>query len=65
MQSLGEGRTMNVREWRLDGRLVARALVVDGLGHAWSGGDPETAFNDPKPPDAVALLRAFMDDVVH
>ncbi len=34
-----DGRTVTTREWRVDGRLVARHVGVDQLGHAWSGGD--------------------------
>ncbi|MDQ2964165.1 MAG: PHB depolymerase family esterase [Pseudomonadota bacterium] len=56
---LGEGRTMLVDDYRLDGRVVARLVRVTGLGHAWSGGDGAFAYNDPHPPDASALFAAF------
>lgn len=62
-RSVGEGRTMQVREWRREGRLVAREMMVEGLGHAWSGGNPEIAYNDPHAPNAAALLRAFMAEL--
>ena len=42
------------------GRLVARHVLVDGLGHAWSGGDDKYPYNDPHAPDATALLGAFI-----
>ncbi len=54
---------VTVREWRMDGRLLVREIVVEALGHAWSGGDPDVPYNDPQPPEATALLRAFMQDI--
>jgi poly(3-hydroxybutyrate) depolymerase len=47
----------------LNGRLVARHILVDGLGHAWSGGDAALPYNDAAPPDATALLGAFVREV--
>ena len=51
---------MTTSEWRVAGRLVARHVLVDGLGHAWSGGDDKYPYNDPHAPDATALLGAFV-----
>lgn len=58
------GRTETVQEWRRDGRIVARYVAIAGLGHAWSGGDPALAYNDASPPDATALVGAFLDDAL-
>ncbi len=58
------GRMETVQEWRRDGALVARYVSVAGLGHAWSGGDPALAYNDASPPDATALVGAFLDDAL-
>lgn len=55
-------RSWTVSEWRLDGRLVARHVLVAALAHAWSGGDDKFPFNDPAPPDATALLGAFVGE---
>jgi poly(hydroxyalkanoate) depolymerase family esterase len=41
------------------GRLVVRRLLVEGLGHAWSGGDPRYEFNDAAGPDASRLILDF------
>jgi len=57
-----DGRTMTTSEWRVAGRLVARHVLVSDLGHAWSGGDDRYPYNDPHPPDATGLLRAFVAD---
>lgn len=62
--TLPSGRTEVVREWRRDGRLVARLVEVTGLGHAWSGGDPALAYNDAEAPDATALVGAFVADAL-
>jgi poly(hydroxyalkanoate) depolymerase family esterase len=62
--TLAGGRVETVREWRIDGRLVARHVEVTGLGHAWSGGDAALTYNDAAPPDATALVGAFFTDVL-
>ena len=57
------GRIVTTCEWRHEGRLVARYVRVDALGHAWSGGDAAYPYNDPAPPDATALLGSFVREV--
>jgi len=59
-EALPDARTVTTSEWRIDGRVVARHVLVDGLGHAWSGGDDRHPYNDPRAPDATALLGAFV-----
>jgi poly(hydroxyalkanoate) depolymerase family esterase len=56
---LANGRTMTSEEYRLDGRVIARRISVDRLGHAWSGGDDAFAYNDREPPDATRLFVDF------
>ena len=56
------GRSMTVREWRRDGRAVARLVEVAGLGHAWSGGDPSAPFTDAAPPSASDLIAGLFPD---
>lgn len=63
-RTLIDGRTEVVREWRRNGRLIAREVEVGGLGHAWSGGDTALPFNDGGPPDATALVGAFFADAL-
>ncbi|MFO1413464.1 MAG: PHB depolymerase family esterase [Burkholderiales bacterium] len=59
-----DGRVETVHEWRRESRLVARYVAITKLGHAWSGGDPALPYNDAAPPDATALVGAFLDDAL-
>jgi len=59
-----EGRQTTTREWRTGARVLARLVLIDGLGHAWSGGDGSVAYNDPHAPAATDLMRSFMADVL-
>jgi poly(3-hydroxybutyrate) depolymerase len=43
----GDAGTL-VEDWR-----------IEGLGHAWSGGDRKGSFTDPKGPDASRLMLEF------
>jgi len=43
---------------------LVRMVRVDGLGHAWSGGDAAFPYNDPGPPDATALLGVFVAELI-
>ena len=53
-------RTVTTSEWTVNGRLVARHVLIDGLGHAWSGGDDRYQYSDSHGPDATALIGAFV-----
>ena len=41
------------------GRLLHEQLIVDGMGHAWSGGTAGGSYTDPQGPDATAAILAF------
>lgn len=56
----GKRHAMQVTDYRRGKRLVVQSLVVDRLGHAWSGGAPGQAFTDRLGPDAARLAWAFV-----
>jgi poly(hydroxyalkanoate) depolymerase family esterase len=45
-----------------DGTILSEHWVIDGLGHAWSGGNGAGSYADPAGPDASAeMVRFFLD----
>ena len=64
VETTAAGRSVTTSEWSVGARLVARHVLVDTLGHAWSGGDASYPYNDENDPDATALLGAFVREVV-
>lgn len=42
-----------------DGATLVEDWRIDGLGHAWSGGDPRGSYTDPRGPDASAAMLDF------
>jgi poly(hydroxyalkanoate) depolymerase family esterase len=49
-------------DYRRDDRPVVRLCTVDGLGHAWSGGDDAAPFHDAHGPDASAMIWQFFQE---
>jgi len=54
------GRPYRQQDSTQQGRLVLRKILVEGLGHAWSGGDMRYEFNDANGPDASRLILDFV-----
>ena len=54
------GRVCTVREYERGGRLYLRSCLIEGLGHAWSGGDAAYPFNDEAGPCASELIWDFV-----
>jgi poly(hydroxyalkanoate) depolymerase family esterase len=57
------GHAVRVRDWNDDRGLVARLVEIDGLGHAWSGGDASLPYNDATSPDAIGMIRQWLGDI--
>jgi poly(hydroxyalkanoate) depolymerase family esterase len=56
----GKGRRYRQRDYARSDQVLLRSIVIEGLGHAWSGGDEREVFNDPAPPDATRLIWHFL-----
>lgn len=56
----GARRAMTVTDFRRGRQLCVRLCEVDGLGHAWSGGQAGEAFSDASGPDASRLIWRFV-----
>jgi poly(hydroxyalkanoate) depolymerase family esterase len=48
-----------IRWYTARGRRVLEYWLIDGLGHAWSGGRPDGSFSDPSGPRAATLMWNF------
>jgi poly(hydroxyalkanoate) depolymerase family esterase len=55
-----DGRSYRRTDYLQGRQVVARRILVEGLEHAWSGGDPRYPFNDAGGPDASSLVWDFV-----
>jgi poly(3-hydroxybutyrate) depolymerase len=51
---------MTVTEFKSRGKTAATLCEVQGLGHAWSGGDGGERYSDERGPDASRMIWSFM-----
>ncbi len=54
------GHRYSRRDYTQGNRILARCIIVEGLGHAWSGGDAQYEFNAAGGPDASRLIAEFV-----
>ncbi len=54
-----------VRQWTVvnGGKGVVKKVLLDGVGHAWSGGSADGTFTAPTGPDATGMIAAFLRQV--
>ena len=55
-----EGRSYRQRDYTRSNQLLLRSILIEGLGHAWSGGDERHRFNDSAQPDTSRLIWEFL-----
>lgn len=55
----GKRHPATVTDFRVKRRTIASLCLVEGLGHAWSGGDARQPFSDAQGPDASRMAWAF------
>jgi poly(hydroxyalkanoate) depolymerase family esterase len=56
----GKRHAMTVTDFKVRRRTVATLCEIDGLAHAWSGGDAKQPYGDAVGPDASRLAWAFI-----
>ena len=55
-----DGRSYRQLDYVRSDQLLLRSILIDGLGHAWSGGDERFHFNDSAQPDTSRLIWDFL-----
>ena len=53
------GRAYTVEDYVYGGSLVARHIEIQGMDHAWPGGDSRYPFADPSGPDGTSIMWDF------
>jgi poly(hydroxyalkanoate) depolymerase family esterase len=55
-----EDRSYRQRDYVRSDQLMLRSILIEGLGHAWSGGDDRLHFNDSAQPNTSRLIWDFV-----
>jgi poly(hydroxyalkanoate) depolymerase family esterase len=54
------GRSLRQRDYKRGNEVLVRSIVIEELGHAWSGGDSLYEYHDGDGPDASQLIAEFV-----
>ncbi|WP_246001350.1 extracellular catalytic domain type 1 short-chain-length polyhydroxyalkanoate depolymerase [Oceanobacillus piezotolerans] len=58
------GRAYTVYDYHnTEGKLWMQKVIVQGMGHAWSGGSTAGSYTDPQGPDASQMMWDFFQEV--
>ncbi|KFA94525.1 extracellular catalytic domain type 1 short-chain-length polyhydroxyalkanoate depolymerase [Archangium violaceum] len=57
--SVPGGRGYYVKNYEYGGRLLVQKYEIQGMDHAWPGGDASYPFADPSGPDATTIMWDF------
>ncbi len=52
-------RSFEIKTWRQGHRVLVRRVLIEGLGHAWSGGDAREEYHDAAGPEATRMIAEF------
>ena len=55
-----EGRSYRQHDYLSGNQLLLRSILIEGLGHAWSGGDERHRYNDSAQPNTTQLIWDFL-----
>lgn len=55
----GSRHAHTIHDYAAGPKVVLRVASIAGLGHAWSGGDPDVTFHAAPGPDASRMMAAF------
>jgi len=53
-------RRFTINDHTIGRKVMIRSVMIEGLGHAWSGGDDAMSFN-ARGPDASRLMLNFLE----
>jgi poly(hydroxyalkanoate) depolymerase family esterase len=56
------GLDCRIDTWFQGNRLLVQSVRIEGLGHAWSGGDARAEYHDARGPEATRLIIEFFRD---
>jgi poly(hydroxyalkanoate) depolymerase family esterase len=60
LRLLSTNRAYRQKDYLHNKRILLRKIMVEGMGHAWSGGDERHPFNDAAGPDASRMIWDFV-----